>query len=527
MDGRTGRPHWWHGATLYQIYVRSWRDTDGDGYGDLPGVTAGLDYLQWLGVDGIWLSPTMPSPDHDWGYDVSDYLGVHPDLGTLADLDELVAQARARDIAVLLDLVPNHTSTAHPWFADAISGTAAAHRNYYLWAGPAPGGGPPSNWRDANGRSAWAFDAGSGQDYLHSFLASQADLNWREPAVHEEFRQIMRFWFDRGIAGFRIDVAHGLYKDADLRDDPPAEGSGPLASRSGLAQVYSANRPESHAVFRDWRAIAESYSPPRLLLGETWVADLAAMAGFHGRGDELQLTFDFPFLFAGFTAPALAGVVAGTLAALPAGECPVWTASNHDVSRFPTRWCGGDEAKARLALLILATLPGTLVLYYGDEIAMTDVAVPARLARDEMSASTPAEPGRDRARTPMPWDASPAAGFTASGVTPWLPVGDNAARNVAGQRDDPASTLSFCRELLALRRAEFGGQIAAYQALPGPDGVWAYQVAGLVVAVNLTDEPARWHGPIGDVLLATGPALAGPGPVTELPPWQGLAARRR
>jgi len=525
MGGQAGRPDWWRGATLYQIYVRSWRDTDGDGYGDLPGVTAGLDYLQWLGVAGIWLSPTMPSPDRDWGYDVADYTDVHPDLGTLADLDELVAEARARDIAVLLDLVPNHTSTTHPWFADAISGRAAAHRGYYLWADPVPGGGPPNNWRDPAGRSAWAYDPGSGQYYLHSFLDSQADLNWREPAVQESFRQILRFWFDRGIAGFRIDVAQGLYKDDRLRDDPPATATGPLAGRSGLAQVYSANRPESHGVFRDWRAIAESYSPPRLLLGETWVASLDTVASFHGRGDELQLTFNFPFLFAEFTAPALAGAVAGTLAALPAGECPVWTGSNHDVSRFPTRWCGGDQVKARLALLILATLPGTLVLYYGDELAMTDVAVPADLRRDEMSGDLPADQGRDRARTPMPWDGSPAAGFTARGVTPWLPLGGNSARNVAGQRDDPASTLSFCRELLALRRAEFGGHAVSYRQLPAPAGVWAYRAAGLLVAANLTDAPVRWRGPIGDVLLATAPVLRKAGPVTELPPWQGLAAR--
>jgi alpha-glucosidase len=525
MDGRTGRPHWWHGAALYQIYVRSWRDSDGDGYGDLRGVTAGLDYLQWLGVDGLWLSPTMPSPDHDWGYDVADYLGVHPELGTLADLDELVAQARARDIAVLLDLVPNHTSTAHPWFADAISGTGAAHRNYYLWADPAAGGGPPNNWRNSTGQSAWAYDPGSGQYYLHGFLDSQADLNWREPAVHESFRQILRFWFDRGIAGLRIDVAQGLYKDAELRDDPPVTGSGPLVGRSGLAQVYSANRPESHRVFRDWRAIAESYSPPRLLLGETWVADLAAMAAFHGNGDELQLTFNFPFVFADFTAEALSQVVAQTLAALPAAECPAWMASNHDISRFPTRWCGGDEAKARLALLILATLPGTLVLYYGDEIAMTDVTVPASLSRDEMSADAPAGQGRDRARTPMQWDASPTAGFTASGVTPWLPAGDNATRNVAGQRDDPASTLSFCRQLLALRRAEFSGQIASYQPLPGPAGVWAYRSGPLLVAANLSGQAVTLPGPVGEVVLATGELGPAGGTGVHLGPWQGLIAR--
>src|SRR5215475_336352 len=337
MNAHPAGPHWWPWATLYHIYVRSWRDSNGDGYGDLPGVISGLDYLAWLGVDGIWLSPTMPSPDHDWGYDVSDYLAVHPELGTMDDLDELVARAGELGMRVLLDLVPNHTSSAHPWFVDARSGRGAAHRSYYIWADPAPGGGLPNNWRSVTGAPAWTFDDISGQYYLHNFLPSQPDLNWREPAVHAEFDAILRFWFDRGIAGFRIDVAQGLYKDEALRDDPPAAGTGRMAGRSGLAQVYSANRPESHRVFRDWRAVAEGYSPPRLLLGETWVSDLARMAAFHGHGDGLQLTFNFPAIFADFTAGALSDVVAETLAVLPAGECPVWTASNHDISRFPTQ----------------------------------------------------------------------------------------------------------------------------------------------------------------------------------------------
>ena len=252
------------------------------------------------------------------------------------------------------------------------------------------------------------------------------------------------------------------------------------------------------------------------------------MAAFHGHGDELQLTFNFPFIFADFTAEALAGVVAQTLAALPAGECPVWTGSNHDISRFPTRWCGGDEARARLALLVLATLPGTFVLYYGDEVAMTDVNVPAGLVRDEMRASVPGGRGRDRARTPMPWDSSPSGGFTAAGVRPWLPIGEHAGRNVASQRDDPASTLWFCRDLLALRRAAFGGTIAAYTQLPGPPGVWAYRVDDLVVAANFADEPACLGELAGPLLLSTGRTGAGPGPagqagqVTGLGPWEGV-----
>jgi alpha-glucosidase len=322
------------------------------------------------------------------------------------------------------------------------------------------------------------------------------------------------------VAGFRIDVAHGLYKDAQLRDNPPLVGGGRLDGAFGLRPVYSSNRPETHAVYRDWRRLADSYPRPRLLLGETWVGDLGRMASYYGQDDELHLAFNFPFLFAEFTAEALAGMVDQALARLPDRACPVWTASNHDVSRFPTRWCGGDEAKARLALLMLTTLPGTVVLYYGDEIAMTDAVVPRELHRDKMTPGVGTE-GRDAKRTPMQWDASPTAGFTTAGVTPWLPVGDNARRNVAAQRDDPGSTLNLCRKLLALRKAAFEGQVAAYERRPAPPGVWAYRSGPLQVTVNLTGEPASPEPP-GEVLLRTG---AGAGPGAGLGPWEGVVTR--
>jgi alpha-glucosidase len=531
MDDRAGG-RWWRGAVLYQVYVRSFQDTDGDGYGDLRGVTERLDYLAWLGVDGIWLSPTMPSPDDDWGYDVSDYLGVHPGLGTMEDLDELIAEAGTRGLRVLLDLVPNHTSTAHPWFVDAASGRGSEHRGYYLWADPAPGGGPPNNWRSATGGSAWAWHEPTGQYYMHSFLPTQADLNWREPAVHREFEHILRFWFDRGVAGFRIDVAHGLYKDAQLRDDPPADGASWLDTRAGMVQVHSANQPESHGLFRDWRRIADGYAPPRLLLGETWTGDLARLARFYGHDDELQLAFNFPFLFAPFTARGLAGVVGETLAALPGGACPVWTASNHDVGRLATHWCWGDQRKIRLALLVLATLPGTTVLYYGDEIGMTNVEVPPALLRDTMRG---ADSTRDRGRTPMQWDASPSGGFTGQDVTPWLPLGDTAACNVADQRDDPASVLALCRALLRLRRAELRGPesgapgaalpaaaASGYQLLQADDQLWAYRVGDLNVAANFSDQPASLPVPVGEVLQRTSSA---PPAGQLLGPWEGVIAR--
>jgi alpha-glucosidase len=524
MDENVGGARWWQGAVLYQLYVRSWLDTNGDGYGDLPGIIDRLDYLSWLGVDGIWLSPTMPSPDQDWGYDVSDYLGVHPELGTMDDLDRLIAEAGARGMRVLLDLVPNHTSTAHPWFVDAASGRDAAHRDYYVWADPAPGGGPPNNWINAVGESAWAWHEPTGQYYLHLFLDSQPDLNWRNSAVHRAFQKIVRFWFDRGVAGFRIDVAQGLYKDAQLRDNPVLTVADPLQGRFGQQMTRSFNQPEGHGVFRDWRKIAEGYRPPRLLLGETWTGDLRRLAGYYGHDDELQLGFNFPFVFSVLGAAQLSGIVGATLERLPAGACPVWTASNHDVGRFPTRWCGGDERKVRLALMVLTTLPGTTVLYYGDEIGMTDVVIPPELRRDKMSRDSGGWHGsRDRARTPMPWDGSPSGGFTSPDVTPWLPLGDAAARNVADQRADPGSVLAFCRGLLALRRAELGGRLAGYQLIAADDGLWAYRTGDLVVAVNLSDDPASLPGPLGSVLLATAESEVAAGRV--LGPWQGVVAR--
>jgi alpha-glucosidase len=516
---------WWHGAVLYQLYVRSWRDSDGDGYGDIRGLLAGLDHLTWLGVDGIWLSPTMPSPDEDWGYDVSDYTGVHPELGTIADLDALIAAAGSAGMRVLLDLVPNHTSSAHPWFVDAASSRESAHRDYYVWADAAPGGGPPNNWLDATGQSAWQWDATTGQFYLHNFLVGQPDLNWWLPAVHAEFRDILEFWFDRGVAGFRIDVAHGLYKDAELRDNPPlAPGSSQLDGRFGLRPVYNSGRPETHSVFRDWRKIADSYSPLRLLLGETWVGDVARLASYYGSNDELQLAFNFPFAFARFEMPGIARLISDTLAALPPGACPVWMGSNHDIGRFPSHWCHGDERLIRLALLVLTTLPGTTMLYYGDEIGMTDVEVPPELRRDAMTRAAASSRGnRDRGRTPMRWDDSPGAGFTADNVRPWLPLPPRSAPNVADQRADTQSTLWLCKQLIAMRHAEIGAEVPRLELLPGPAGLLAYQAGGLVVAANLSEQPAEVPAEAGQLLLATTP-LAHPARV--LPPWQGIVARR-
>jgi alpha-glucosidase len=290
----------------------------------------------------------------------------------------------------------------------------------------------------------------------------------------------------------------------------------------GLRFTYNTNRPQTHGVYRDWRKIAENYSPARLLLGETWVPDPERLAAYYGNHDELQLGFNFPFAFASFDPVQLARIVEETLAALPPGACPVWMGSNHDLGRFPSRWCGGDERKARLALLILATLPGTSVLYYGDEIGMIDVEVPVALRRDNATLDVAAGADRDRARTPMPWDGSPGGGFTAPGVTPWLPVADPPTTTVADQRDDPDSVLSLVRKLLVLRQAEHGGRLAEFENLAVDDGRWAYRAGPLVVTANFSDQPAEV--PAGEVLLRSGPDADAPPDV--LRPWEGVVTRR-
>jgi alpha-glucosidase len=319
-------------------------------------------------------------------------------------------------------------------------------------------------------------------------------------------------------------VANGLYKDAELRDNPPLDNGNPMEGAWGLRFVYNFNRPETHGVYREWRKIAESYSPERLLLGETWVPDARQLAAYYGDNDEMQLGFNFAFAFASFDPARLAAIVEQTLAALPPGGCPVWMGSNHDLGRFPSRWCGGDERKIRLALLVLATLPGTSVLYYGDEIGMTDVDVPVALRRDHATLDLEGGADRDRARTPMPWDDSPGGGFTGPGVTPWLPMADPPDRNVAAQRDDPGSVVSLCRRLLALRRAELGRGLADFENLAVTAGVWAYRTGSLLVAGNFTGQRAEIPAAPGEVLLTTSVEQAPPSRGV-LRPWAGMIAR--
>ncbi len=474
MSGR-----WWREAVLYQVYPRSFADSNGDGIGDLVGVRERLEYLEWLGIDAIWLNPIHPSPNVDWGYDVSDYSSVHPDLGTLEDLDDLVAEAGARGIRVLLDLVPNHTSDQHPWFRE--------RPDFYVWADEIP-----NNWESIfGGGPAWTFDEERGRYYLHNFAEQQPDVNWWNPEVRTEFERILRFWFDRGVAGFRIDVAHAIVKDRELRDDPVIPGL-------GMRRRYSMFRPETHDVLREWRTLAETYDPPRLLLGEAYSLDVDQWVGYFGTDDdELDLAFAFMLTHADLDADEMRGIVAEIEAALPPGAWPCWMGSNHDIGRLATRWAEADEARARCALMLLLTLRGTPCLYYGDELALTAGDVPPDRVLDV------AEPSRDPGRTPMPWTR--AGGWT----DPWLPLTDT-SRNVEEQRADHGSTLHFTRELIGLRRRLGGLRAGEYEEVPAPTGAWAWRRGeGILVAVNLGDEPAEIEGAAGSILLGTNRARDG------------------
>ncbi len=475
---------WWRDAVLYQIYPRSFADSDGDGIGDLAGVTERLEYLEWLGIDAIWLNPIHPSPNVDWGYDVSDYTGVHPDLGTLDDLDRLVAEAEERGIRVVLDLVPNHTSDRHPWFRERT--------DFYVWSDQVP-----NNWESIfGGGPAWKLDEERGRYYLHNFAPEQPDLDWWNPEVRSEFERILRFWFDRRVAGFRIDVAHALIKDAELRDDPVVPGL-------GMRRRYSMYRPETHGILRRWHALAEEYDPPRLLLGEAYSLEFEEWASYYGAGDELDLAFAFVLTHANLDAAEMRNVVAQVGAVLPPDAWPCWTGSNHDIGRFASRWAKDDEALARCALVVLLGLRGTPCLYYGDELALTSGEVPADRVLDV------AQPSRDPGRTPMPWTRE--GGWR----DPWLPLTDT-SRNVEDQRADAGSTLNFTRDLIALRRRLGDLRAGRHAELSSPDGCWMWQRGDdVIVALNLGTEPVQIDGTEGSIALSTNRGRDGE-PATDL-----------
>ena len=465
---------WWQAGAVYQIYPRSFQDADGDGVGDLRGIIGRLDHLAWLGVDAVWLSPIFPSPMADFGYDVADYTSVDPLFGSLADLDELIKEIHARGMRALLDFVPNHTSDRHAWFLDARSSRGAAHRDWYIWRDPAAGGGPPNGWPSAFRGSAWEWDEHTGQYYFHAFLREQPDLDWTNPAVRSAMHDVMRFWFARGVDGFRIDVLWLLAKGPELT---AGRAPGQLD-----APDYSTLQPQVHDIVRGLRAVANEYDE-RVLIGEIYlpVEQLVSFYGADGSG--IHLPFNFQLLLQPWRAPDVHAAVVGYEELLPVGAWPNWVLGNHDNSRVASRV---GAAQARVAAMLLLTLRGTPTLYYGDEIGMADVNVPLAEQRDPQGLRGGVS--RDPARTPMRWRAGPGAGFTKG--APWLPIGPAVGEiSVAAQRDDPGSMLALHRRLLALRRAEPALSVGSWQDLGTAGSTLAYLRSdaerSFLVALNL------------------------------------------
>jgi alpha-glucosidase len=528
-----GSQPWWQTGVIYQVYPRSFMDASGDGVGDLAGITSRLDYLEWLGVDALWISPFYPSPMADFGYDVSDYTGVDPLFGTLDDFDELLEAAHRRGIKVILDYVPNHSSDEHPWFVESRSSRENPKREWYIWADPAPDGGPPNNWQSIFGGSAWERDEVTEQYYLHSFDVKQPDLNWRNPEVREAMYGAMRFWLERGVDGFRIDVLNALMKDDLLRDNPEnpdwREGDPPWERQ---IRVYSEDRPEMLEILREMRAVADSYEGHRVLIGELYLP-LERMISYYGPDlDGVHLPFNFGLvILAEWEAHAVGRLIEEYETALPEGAWPNWVLGNHDGSRIINRV---GEHRTRLVQMLLLTLRGTPTLYYGDEIGMRDVGIPPEMARDPQGIRSPGY-GRDPVRTPMQWDADPNAGFCPPDVEPWLPVADDyATTNVETQRHDPDSMLSFVRRLLRLRKKIPALTLGAYRPLDtGKDSVIAYlRESGesrVLVALNFGPDDARPGFTIeatgGEILCSTHPdrgtERVDPGEL-RLSPYEGV-----
>jgi len=482
-------PLWWQYGVVYQIYPRSFMDSNGDGVGDLAGIRARLDHLAWLGVDAIWLSPIFPSPMADFGYDVADYCDVAPVFGSLAEFDRLLAKAHARGIRVILDWVPNHTSDRHTWFVESRASRTSAKRDWYVWRDPAPGGGPPNNWVAIFGGPAWQLDAQTGQYYLRSFLIEQPDLNWRNPEVVAAMHAVLRFWLDRGADGFRIDVIHRIAKDPLLRDNPPSDRPGP--GYGGQLHVHDENHADVHAFLRGIRAVLDEY-PERMTVGEIDPRNPNDVAKYFGRGDELHLAFNFSFLRSPWDAEAFGREIARFDGIVPVEGWPDYVLSNHDVPRHATRYDDAThgEARARAAALLLLTLRGTPFLYYGEEIGMRNGAIPPERFQDPLARTLHPKLSRDPERTPMQWSARPGAGFTTGEA--WLPIAADAAeRNVDAQRADRGSLLWLYKDLLALRRSTPALERGSWRALDAPKSVLAYErhhgASRAFVALNFGD----------------------------------------
>ena len=499
---------WWRQGSIYQIYPLSFQDSNGDGKGDLPGILSRLDYLESLGVDAVWLGPIYPSPMADFGYDIADFTDVDPLFGSLNDLDRLMDALHARDIRLMLDFVPNHTSNVHPWFIDSRSSRQSSRRDWYVWVDPGLDGGPPNNWLSRFGGSAWEWDAATGQYYYHAFLKEQPDLNWRNPQVRAAMADVLRFWLRRGIDGFRIDAAAVLAEDILLRDEPAnpdADERTPPPER--LKRIYTDCRPEVFEWLADLRAVVDEF-PDRLLLGEVDTSP-ERVRQFYGDRQRpiIHLPLNYRILDTPWNARRIAAMVEEYRSSLPQHGWPNWVIGSHDKKRI-ARIIGPDQA--RIAAMLLFTLPGTGVFYAGDELGMSGGSINAEQVLDPFERRVPGYGlNRDPERTPMQWDGSTRAGFTTG--KPWLPVGeDYTSRNVEAENADGRSLLNLYRRLIALRRGEPALAGRGYATVQDSDDVLAYTRdhgnRRILVALNLSARRQSCHLPGacgGRVLLST------------------------
>jgi alpha-glucosidase len=493
MDETNAPPpqfRWWQRGIIYQIYPRSFMDSNGDGVGDLRGIRSKLDYLEWLGVDAIWISPIFPSPMADFGYDISNYTDIDPLFGTMDDFDALLADAHSRDLKVLLDYVPNHTSDRHPWFLEARSSRENPKRDWYIWRDPAPDGGPPNNWRSNFGGGAWQREEKTGQYYYHAFLKEQPDLNWRNPQVQDAMLAVLRFWLDRGVDGFRVDVMHHMLKDTEFRDNPPnpafKQGMSPYRE---LLTTYTTDLPEVQGIVAQMRSVVEEYSD-RMLVGEIYLPVERLMAYYGASGQGAHLPFNFQLIGLPWNARDIAAAVGRYEALLPSHAWPNWVLGNHDKPRIATRV---GSAQARVAAMLLLTLRGTPTMYYGDEISMHDVPIPPDRVQDPYEKNVPGLGlGRDPVRTPMQWNTDKNGGFTTG--TPWLPLAeDYKVINVAAGREEQTSLLNLYHRLIRLRRAEPALSVGEIGPLPSDNDLIAYvrkaEERRLLVVLNLSCAP--------------------------------------
>ncbi len=525
---------WWQRGIVYQVYPRSFQDSNGDGIGDLKGIVSRLDYFQWLGVDAIWISPIYPSPMADFGYDVADYCDVDPIFGSLADFDVLIHEAHGRGLRVILDFVPNHTSDRHPWFVESRASRNNPKRDWYIWHDAAPGGGPPNNWMSNFGGSAWEWDPATQQYYYHGFLKQQPDLNWRNPDVRQAMYNVLRFWLRRGIDGFRVDVIWHLIKDDQFRDNPVNPGYRPEDPEiRQFLQIYSADRPEVHALIAEMRDVIDEFDD-RLLIGEIYLP-VERLVTYYGEGLKgAHLPFNFQLIGAPWNAQSIFRLIAEYERALPHGGWPNWVLSNHDQKRIASRI---GIQQARIAAMLLLTLRGTPTLYYGDEIGLEGVTIPPEDVQDPWERNEPGlGVGRDPSRTPMQWNSSPNAGFTAA--RPWLPVAENFARyNVENLKADPNAILQLYRRLIELRRNNPCLSVGGYREVGVSKTVLSYGRAGegmeMFVALNFahtegTVKLPPWISPSELVLNSyLDERLECPQDRVTLRPNEGIILRRR